>query len=333
MSGPSKKFFSKIGSMIMRYIDLKKALGQRTETLQYQLAQLDRFLTAECAADLDLYTFASWCKSIELLAANTRRQRMRMVYHLCLFRRRYEPACFLPDPSQFPPRQPLSKPHIFSETEIALLLYAVYTLQPHPCSPLHRSVARLAIVLLYTAGLRRGELANLCIGDYSHETHTLLIRRTKFYKSRLVPLSNDAVGELRCYLEERERSGFSNAVDSPLLIHRHGGETGYSGMGLGQLLHKVIRHTDIRTAAGRSPRVHDLRFSFAVHALLRWYRAGVDVQARLPALSTYMGHVSILSTQYYLVLLDEVIEAASERFEAYCSDFVPKQNFEVRDSS
>jgi integrase len=91
---------------------------------------------------------------------------------------------------------------------------------------------------------------------------------------------------------------------------------------LGNLVRKVIRTTGIRTGAGRAPRVHDLRFTFAVHALLRWYRAEVDVQARLPALSTYMGHSSILSTQHYLVFFDAIAQTASERFDQHCADFL-----------
>jgi integrase len=80
----------------------------------------------------------------------------------------------------------------------------------------------------------------------------------------------------------------------------------------------LFRIAGVRTADGHLPRVHDLRFTFAFHALLRWYRAGVDVQARLPALATYMGHASILSTEYYLPTLDVVAQEARERFERHC---------------
>jgi integrase len=75
---------------------------------------------------------------------------------------------------------------------------------------------------------------------------------------------------------------------------------------------------DIRTAAGRWPRVHDIRHTFAVQALLRWYRAGEDVQAKLPYLATYMGHVSIVSTQHYLHFIEPLAASASERFERCC---------------
>jgi integrase len=81
----------------------------------------------------------------------------------------------------------------------------------------------------------------------------------------------------------------------------------------------VIRAAGIRTIRGRSPRIHDFRFTFAAQALLRWYRAGVDVQTRLPALAAYMGHASVVSTQYYLTFLEATAEAASERFHGHCS--------------
>jgi integrase len=163
----------------------------------------------------------------------------------------------------------------------------------------------------------------LTLGDYDSPGQVLLVRKTKFYKSRLVPLSADAIVEIDHYLLDRLQPCFPCDDDSPLLLHRHGALTGYSGMGLGDLLRKLFPTAGIRNRAGRSPRVHDLRFTFAVHALLRWYRAGVDVQARLPALSTYMGHASIQSTQYYLTFFDAITQTAGERFEEYCSHFLP----------
>lgn len=322
------EFASVLGSLITRYLDLKRALGRRADSMQYVLAQFDRFLAFYNAKDLNQETFTAWCCSIAHLATNTRRQWMRVVYHLCLFRRRYEPSCFVPDPNQFPPLQPWPLPHIFSEGEITRLLLATDTLEPNAPSPLHRPVARLAITLLYTTGLRRGELARLTLSDYDTAGNVLLIRETKFYKSRLVPLSADAVVEIDRYLEQRLRPGFPGGADAPLLLHHHGGLSGYTGTGLSGLVRKVIRTAGIRTGAGRAPRVHDLRFTFAVHALLRWYRAGVDVQARLPALSTYMGHSSLQSTQHYLVFFDAIAQAASERFDEHCAEFLPAVSLE-----
>lgn len=168
----------------------------------------------------------------------------------------------------------------------------------------------------------------LTLGDYDSDGQLLLVRDTKFYKSRFISLSADAAVEIECYLDRRRNLGLPCGADTPLLIHRHGGRRQYTGAGLGRLIRKLFCTVDVRTSCGRLPRTHDFRFTFAVHAMLRWYRAGVDVQARLPALSTYMGHASIASTQYYLTFLDDVAFAASDRFEHYCSDFLPSPSSE-----
>ena len=322
---------SALASVIDRFVALKRALGRQFDTGSYRLGRLDRFLASQQPPDLTAETFSAWCSSLRHLAASTRLGSLMTVYNLCLYRRRTEPGCFLPDPSQFPPSQPRRAPHIFSESEISRLLAAPEALTPNPLSPLHRQVARLAVVLLYTTGLRRGELVKLTLGDYDPKEQALFVRDSKFHKSRLLPLSSDAVIEMEQYLVERRRPGFPCGGEAPLLLNSHGGLTGYSGGGLGILMRKLFRRAGIRNADGRPPRVHDLRFTFAIHALLRWYRAGVDVQVCLPALSTYMGHVSIVSTQYYLTLLEPVTQAANERFDLHCSSFLSFDSPEARD--
>lgn len=313
---------SPLAPMIERYVSVKRALGRGFDGPSYYLSKLDRFLVSLPAPDLNAETFTAWCSTLTHLSSSGRRHRMRIVYHLCLFRRRSEPDCFVPDPTQFPPPPPRSRPHIFTEDEISQLLLAAETLPANAPSPLHRQVARLAVVLLFTTGLRRGELVRLTLDDYDATGRVLCVRESKFHKSRLVPLSDDAAHEVETYLQDRRRSAFPRSADAPLLLNGHGGPTGYTGAGFASLMRKLFRQAGIRTATGRPPRVHDLRFSFAVHALLRWYQSGVDVQARLPALATYMGHGSIASTQYYLTFLDALAQAASERFERHCSRFL-----------
>ena len=320
---PPAPFTSAIGPTIARYVALKQALGRRFDTQRYLLGRFDGFLAASHAADLTAETFSAWCSSITHLMPSGRRMRMQMVRQFCLYRRRSDPACFVPDASQFPPPQPRRRPHVFSEDEIAQLLCATGALRRWGASPLYRQVARLALVLLYTSGLRRGEIVRLTLGDYDPVEHVLRIRDTKFYKSRIVPLSTDAVREIGRYLEARRRRRFPSGADAPLLLHRRGsGLAAYSGNGLRVLMRHLFQTAGVRTASGHLPRVHDLRFTFALHALLRWYRTGADVQARLPALATYMGHVSILSTQYYLPILDTVALEASEKFERHCARFL-----------
>jgi integrase len=311
-------FTSPIGSWMTRYLAVKRALGRRAVSMAYILSYLDRFLVSHHAADLTRELFTTWAESMAALHANTRRARLRTVYHFCLFRRREDLHVFVPDPLQFPPQSPRPLPYIFSEAEIVRLLAAAEDLRPHKASPLRREVARLSIVILYTTGLRRGELVRLALRDYEPTDRVLHVRRTKFDKSRLVPLSADGAMELDRYLRVRRKLGVPWDGDAPLLVHHHGGRfRGYTGEGFGNSMKQVIRAAGIRTSQGRVPRIHDLRFTFTVQALLRWYRAGVDVQSRLPALATYLGHASVVSTQYYLTFLEATAQAASERFHTH----------------
>ena len=322
-------FTSPIGPLITRYLALKRATGRRAAAMAYIFRYLDRFLVSSHAADLTSEAFLAWSESMGSLHPNTRAGRLRVVYRFCLFCRREHPDSFVPDPTQFPRWPPRPLPYIFPESDIIRLLSATGRLTPHKGSLLHGAVARIGIVILYTTGLRRGELVRLTLGDYDKTDRVFHVRRTKFDKSRLVPLSADTVTELDRYLKARRQAGAPCHEDAPLLMHNHCGPfRGYTGSGLGDLLRKVIRATGVRTSRGRPPRVHDLRFTFAVQALSRWYRDGADVQARLPALATYLGHVSVLSTQYYLTFFPATAEAASERFHAHAAGWLSPDTVE-----
>jgi integrase len=215
------------------------------------------------------------------------------------------------------------RPYIFTTADIVRLLYVADRLDETPRSPLRRETFRLAIVLLYTSGLRRGELVRLTIGDYDPGDQTLLVRASKFHKSRLLPLSGDAHQALEAYLRARRRHGYPLAAESALIWNRsRRGGRAYTGEAVRCGLDAIFTAADIRTPTGARPRVHDLRHTFAVHALLRWYRRGDEPQAKLPFLSTYMGHVSPVSTAYYLPLVSALAEAASLRFLRTCGDLV-----------
>ncbi len=315
-------FQSQLGPVIDRYVSLRQALGRQCTSERYVFRHLDRFLTAG-GGDLDNAKFAAWCDAQRHVSSGVRAWRMRVVRNLCLYRRRTEPACFVPDHTLFPaPHRPV-RPHIFTEDEIGRLLQSAAELSPTGGSPLRPQVYRLAVVLLYTAGLRRRELLRLTVGDYHPGEHSLLVRASKFHKSRLLPLSVDASREVDSYLDARRRHGPVLRSDLPLLCNQYvSGGRAYSGGGIGEGLRALLRSACIRTSAGRTPRVHDLRHTFAVHALLRWYRSGADVQSKLPFLAAYMGHVSVVSTEYYLSLVPQLAECASERFARHCGGLV-----------
>ena len=216
------------------------------------------------------------------------------------------------------------RPHIFTDSQIVELLAAARTLAHTSNSPLCPENMRLAVVVLSTTGLRRRELTRLTVGDYDPPQRTLAIRESKFHKSRLVPLSADTAREVERLIEIRDRRRLPAEADSPLLWHRSPGTGGYSGAGLGCTVRALFRRAGIRTETGHLPRTHDFRHGFAVNALLRWYRAGLDVQAKLPFLAAYMGHVSIVSTAYYLQFVEPLAAAASARFANHCGDLVTR---------
>ncbi len=309
---------------ITRYVDLKMALGRRFDGEHRVLQSLDEFLQASAgrSADLTPESFFRWTQTLRHLAPTVRRNRLRIVRNLCLYRRRTEPDCFVPDPVLFPPCHQPRPPYIFTHAEIARLLRATGTLDRTPGSPLRPEVFRLAIVLLYTTGLRRGELLRLTIGDYDRRARTVLVRESKFHKSRLLPLSPDGAHAIEASLQARRARHLPISTDLPLLWNGYSGGRPYTGTGFTHSFRLLLRAAKIRTPDGRPPRIHDVRHVFAVHALLRWYRAGGDVQTKLPLLATYMGHVSIVSTHYYLSFVEPLRTAASARFARHCGALV-----------
>ena len=319
--GVMTTFSSVLSATIGSHLTLKRALGRQYAAEEWVLAHLDRFLAAR-RVDLIAETFAAWCLTLQHLASGTRRGRMRVVRNLCLYRRRSEPACFVPDERLFPPVRQAIRPHIFTDNEIVQLLAAARTLPRTSNSPFCPETMRLAIVVLSTTGLRRGELTRLTVGDYDLPQRTLAIRESKFHKSRLVPVSADTAREIEHLIAVRGRWRLPAGADSPLLWHRHPPTGGYSGGGLGGAMRALFRRAGVRTANGHLPRTHDFRHGFAVNALLRWYRAGLDVQSKLPFLAAYMGHVSIVSTAYYLQFVEPLAVAASARFADRCGALI-----------
>lgn len=299
---------------VVAYLASRRALGRAYLSEEWILGTVRRYLDNAGAPDLNQGHFDGWRRTLQHLHRNTRRARERVVHNLCRYRRRCEPGCFVPDPLTFVRSGPYALPVIIEPAQIAKLLTLASALPCVPQSPLQPFVMRLAIVLLYTAGLRRGELARLCLGDVDARAGVLRVRESKFHKSRWVPLSASASAELRCYLAVRCRPQYPCAPTSALLINGMHSKSGYSGAGLAMSIRRHLITSGICDNEGRVPRVQDFRHSFAARALLRWYLAGADVQSSLPRLALYMGHVSIVSTAHYLRCIPGVADQASERF-------------------
>jgi site-specific recombinase XerD len=226
--------------------------------------------------------------------------------------RGYATSCPLP---RIIPKAPSFVPYIFSHQELQRLLDASVSCES-PRSKLQPYTCRMLILLLYGAALRISEALSLTLADVDLPASVLTIRESKFYKTRLVPMSPALTGALGNYVAKRakEHSTESGAAlfltrsATPLL--RHTAENIFSRL---RVRAGVLRHDGGRF----QPRLHDLRHTAVVHRLVFWYRQGADVQRLLPQLATYLGHVHIAATQHYLTLTPELLREASQRFEQY----------------
>ena len=318
----SVKKTRRLARAIDRFLTHRRALGYCCRLETWLLRKLLRHLQEDGRSDLDDRSFARWLRSLQDRHPNTRHQWYHTVRRFCLSRRRHEPGCFVPSPDGAAKRQPCVTPVILEAGQIGHMLEIASQLPQTNGSPLRGPALRLAIVLLYACGLRIGELRRLQLGDLEERNTVLRIRESKFHKSRLVPLSPSVTRELQTYLRKR-RKAFMATPGTPLLCNRYYEDAHpYSQPGLQGAINQLFDAAGVRDEHGRRPRVHDLRHSFAVQALIRWYRKGADVQSCLPKLALYMGHVSIESSAYYLHWIPTVQRLASQRFEQHFGHLV-----------
>lgn len=302
---------------VSAYLGYNRALGVGYERVERTLRQLGGYLAQQGAFDLSASLYESWRRSREGLHANTRRAEELAVRRFCLYRTRSQPQFFVPGIDNMTRRRPCTRPVIVEPEQIGRMLAAADRLPGRDNSPLHAAVGRIATVLLYTSGLRCGELLRLVVEDLEEAGSVLRIVESKFHKSRLIPLSETTQVQVRSYLKQRALYAPHAVERGPFLFNRYGGSIRrYSASGLHGLIRRLFEAADVRDREGRIPRLHDLRHSFAVQSLIRSYRDQGDPQAWLPKLAMYMGHVSIASTMHYLTLVPSLATLAMGRFKA-----------------
>jgi site-specific recombinase XerD len=215
------------------------------------------------------------------------------------------------------PRIPRSfEAYIYSLEEIQSLLDATTNLS-NPRCPLQGATCRTLLLLLYGAGLRPSEGLHLRCCDVDLGSRVLAIWDTKFFKSRMVPIGTDLNAALRAHASRRQYLPMLDGVRSPFFASPKGAPISLET--LEKVFRKLRKDAGVNRPEGSrwQPRLHDLRHGFAVHRLVAWYREGADVQACLPLLATYLGHVNIAGTQTYLSMTPDLLAEASKRFEGY----------------
>jgi integrase/recombinase XerD len=305
---------------VAAFVSSRRALGRAIRVDEYVLRRLRRYFMCAGHADLNAVSFAGWRRQLSHCTHNTQVDWAMMIYRFCRYRRRRDKRCFLPERWSLGRHRPYPLPEPIEADQVRRLLAFAGQRRSTKESALATAAQRLAIVLMYTAGLRRGEVVNLRLKDVDAGQGVIRIEGSKFHKSRWVPLSASAARELRSYLRIRA-SCDSRQIHNPPLI-RDGSLCGYSSMRLHQVLRRLMRRSGIWSGSKALPRLHDFRHAFAVAALKRWYEEGHDVQSELPKLAMYMGHVSIASTAYYLRFMPAVVTLASQRFSRACGDLI-----------
>jgi integrase/recombinase XerD len=206
-------------------------------------------------------------------------------------------------------------PHIFTAEEITALLDAAGKLPPH--GGLRPVTCRVVLGLLAAAGLRISEATGLTRSDVDLRTGVLTICEAKFRKSRLVPLHSSVTAELRSYADQRDRILYRPASDHFFLL-----DNGKPANGNGMLyaLHTLCASLGWQPRGDhRRHRLHDLRHTFIVQSTLRTYRDGGDPDRAIHALSTYVGHVKVTDTYWYLTGIPELMAIAGERFHDFAN--------------
>lgn len=321
MSVCSIDLASPLAEPIRQFLAAKRALNRRFDTEEKALRLFDRHLVDRGVARLSDVTPAV----IEAFVTSRPRKRPRSYNHLLgVLRRLFDwmngQGLLDVSPLRLRSRRVTSRrmPYLFDLPQASRLIEVAAAL-PDNNRAIGRGAAYATIfAVLYGLGLRVGEVARLTVADVDLARNLLVVRGTKFGKSRLVPFGPQMAARLTAYLDLRRQQTGALPSDAPVFSFT-AGRSIHPGT-ISQTFHALVPRLDLTMAAGVAPpRVHDLRHSFAVGTLLRWYREGADPAARLLHLSTFLGHVNPASTSVYLTITSELLEAAGERFGRYAA--------------
>ena len=314
-----KGFRSVLAPHVIQYIRVKRAAGRKFRCEVGELRLFDQFVHERRIRSLQDIT----TRHIDAYLTSRPRKRPRSYNHLLgavrrLFRWLVAQGELVRSPVCQRPRRATSPriPFIFGPQDARRLLACADALPTKGGTLLRGLTYRTMFAVLYALGLRIGEACRLQCKDVDRARQLLVVRDTKFGKSRLVPFGPNVGALLAEYLERRFPGESSPPSDAPLFSLR--GKRSINPCTVSQTFHAMVPKLALASRPGVAPpRLHDLRHSCAVRVLLRWYRQGEDPSARLLHLSTFLGHANTESTAVYLTITTELLEEASQRFERY----------------
>jgi len=322
-SKPQVSYLSPLAPHLHQFVEEKRALGCRYRRQAHMLVTFDRFLLDHptITPDLPKAVIEAWARRRPHESVSTLQLRISLVRQLCLFLIRRGFAPYLPGAHLVPKGRTSFVPYVFTQEQVSRFLAAADQIRPSLYSPRRKVSFPLIFRLLYGCGLRVSEARHLQIRDVNLARGVLTIREAKFRKDRLVPVAPSLAERLRSYAA----SHLSGKRPDDLVFPAPDG-----GPFAHQTIHAAFRQLlwackISHGGRGRGPRLHDLRHTFAVHRLMRWYREGADLGVALPALATYLGHVSLRGTQCYLRLTAEMYPDLVTALQARFGEVIPRK--------
>ena len=302
---------SVLRNVLSDYLSIRRALGFRLERSEKLLDQFIDYLEREGVDHVRSEHALAWARQPAGAKEYWWARRLKVVRVFARYLVTIDPASEVPPSDLLPYHHPRATPYLYSDADVNALLAATRTLY----TPLRRATYRTLLGLLSVTGMRVGEAIALNREDLNTIDGLITIRKGKFGKSRQNPLHPTTIDALDDYLHERDRR-YLDSPNQALFISGTGARVLYSNVQrtFGQLVKQAGLRPRSRTCR---PRLHDFRHTAAVNALLDAYRSGADVQARLPLLSTYLGHVNPASTYWYLSAAPELLALAGERLERH----------------
>lgn len=292
------------------YLRLRRALGHKLDDAHRLLPRFVAYLDAIGAGTVTVETALAWVRRPDAdPASSVWMRRMTVARGFARHMAGVDPSTEIPPLGLVTFRQRRRRPFIYSNADVAALMAHARDTIP---TPLRAATIETLIGLLAATGMRVGEAIRLERADLMWADAFIVVRDTKFGKSRLVPLDPSTIAALGVYAKQRDRLQPHPA--SPRFFVSTVG-TALRHSDISRTFRKLIDATGVGAEAANRPRIHDVRHTFAVRTLIRWYRDGHDVQARLPRLATFLGHRDPISTYWYLSAVPELLSLATVRLE------------------
>lgn len=291
------------------YLRVRRTAGFKLKQAGEMLPAFVDYLDKRRMTYVTTVAAIAWATQPRDVHPNWWRQRLVVVRGFARYLQTIDRRTEMPSLDHLPASEGIrSTPYVYSAQDITALLSATDTLR----TPLRVATYRTLLGLLAVTGMRVGEAIALDERDFDRRREVLVIRKSKFDKSREVPLHASTVRALERYLRDRNRLAPRRRAPS-LFVSLAGSRLFYQNVH--ETFLKLVYAAGLGDRRPRRPHIHDLRHSFAIRTVLDWYRDDVDVEARLPLLSTYLGHIGPSSTYWYLTAVPELLEAATVRLE------------------